>query len=130
MAFGALQIAVLILAVLIVIKFLVLAIKPRAWLKLARNLYRKPLILGLVELVLAAVLFYYLLMQITIVQIMAAVTLGALLTGLSFAVFGKELLPFVSKIMRNRSILWSPRTWLVWLIWLVLIGWALYTIFV
>ena len=130
MAFGTLQIAVLILTVLIVIKFLVLAIKPKAWLKLAKNLYKKPLILVVVELVLAAVLFYYLLMQITIVQIMAAVALGALLTGLSFAVLGKELLPFISKIMRNRSILWSPRIWFVWLIWLTLIGWAVYTMFV
>ena len=129
MAFGTLQIAVLILTVLIVIKFLVLAIKPKAWLKLAKNLYSKPLILGIVELVLAAVLFYYLLQSLSIVQIMAAITLGALLTGLSFVVFGKELLPLVSKIMRNRSILWGPRTWFIWLIWLALVAWTLWALF-
>ncbi|GAH80378.1 unnamed protein product, partial [marine sediment metagenome] len=67
MIWGALQIAVLILSVVIVIKFLVLAIKPKAWMKLAKKLYNKPLILVLVELVLAAVLFYYLLMQLTII---------------------------------------------------------------
>jgi len=99
MVWGALQIAALILSVLIIVKFLVLAVKPKAWAKLAKNLYSKPLILGLVELVLAAALFYYLLMELTIIQIMAAVTLGALLTGLSFAAFGKELLPFVSKLL-------------------------------
>ena len=130
MIWGAVQIAVLLLAILIVIKFLVLAIKPKAWLNFAKSLYSNPLVTGLVEVILAAVLLYYLLIQLTIVQIMAAVTLGALLTGLSFAAFGKELLPFISRLMRNKSILWSPRALLIWLIWFVLIGWALYTIFV
>jgi len=130
MIFGALQIAVLLLAILIVIKFLVLAIKPKAWLNFVKSLYNNPLITGLVELILAVILFYYLLMQLTIIQIMAAVALGALLTALSFAVFGKEMLPFAGKLIRNKRILWSPRAWFVWLIWLILIGWALYTLFV
>jgi len=120
----------LLLAILIVIKFLVLAIKPKAWLNLAKSLYSNPLILGLVELILATVLFYYLLMQLTIIQIMAAVALGALLTGLSFAIFSKEMLPLIGRIMRNKRILWSPGTWFVWLIWLVLIGLSLYVLFV
>ena len=130
MIWGAVQITVLLLAILVVIKFLVLAIKPKAWLNLVKSLYGNPLITGLVEVILAAVLFYYLLMQITIVQIMAAVALGALLTALSFAIFGKEMLPFASKLIRNKRILWSPGAWVVWLIWLVLIGWALYVLFV
>ena len=128
MIWGALQITVLILAIVVVIKFLVLAIKPKAWLNLAKSLYGNPLVLGLVEVILAAILFYYLLMQLTIVQIMAAVTLGALLTGLSFSLFAKEMLPFVSKLIRNKRILWSPGAWFVWIIWLVLIGWAVYTL--
>ena len=128
MIWGALQITVLLLAILIVIKFLVLAIKPKAWLNFAKSLYSNPLVLGLVEVILAAVLLYYLLMQLTIVQIMAAVALGALLTGLSFAVFGKELMLPWSRIMRSKKILWSPGAWFVWIIWLVLIGWAVYTL--
>lgn len=130
MIWGTLQIAVLLLAILVVIKFLVLAIKPKAWLNLAKSIYGNPLIAGLVEVILGAVLLYYLLMQLTIVQIMAAVTLGALLTALSFTIYGKDLIPFASKLIRNKRVLWSPRAWFVWLIWLVLIGWAVYTIFV
>ena len=130
MIWGALQITVLLLAILIVIKFLVLAIKPKAWINFAKSLYSNPLVLGLVELILAAVLFYYLLMQLTIIQIMAAVTLGALLTGLSFAAFGKEMVPFVSKFIRNKKLLWNPAICFIWLIWLILIGWALYVLFV
>ena len=130
MIFGALQITVLLLAILVVIKFLVLAIKPKAWLNFAKSIYSNPLIAGLVEVILAAVLFYYLLIQLSILQIMAAVTLGALLTALGFTIYGKEMLPFVGKLLRNKKVLWSPRAWFVWLIWLVLIGWAVYTIFV
>lgn len=130
MIWGALQITVLLLAILVVIKFLVLAIKPKAWLNFAKSLYSNPLILGLVEFILAAVLFYYLLMQLTIVQIMAAVTLGALLTGLSFAIFSKEMIPWMGRIIRSKKILWSPGAWFVWIIWLVLIGWAVYTLLV
>jgi len=130
MIWGALQIAVLLFAILVVIKFLVLAIKPRAWLNFAKSLYKNPLITGLVEVILAAVLFYYLLMQLTILQIMAAVTLGALLTALSFTIYGKDLIPFASKLIRNKRVLWSPRAWFVWLIWFVLLGWAVYTLFI
>lgn len=130
MIWGALQIAVLILAILVVIKFLVLAIKPKAWLNFAKSIYSNPLVLGLVEVILGAALLYYLLMQLTILQIMAAVTFGALLTALSFTIYGKELIPWMTKLIRNKKILWSPRAWFVWLIWLVLIGWAVYTIFV
>lgn len=130
MIWGALQIAVLLFAILIVIKFLVLAIKPKVWLNFAKSLYSNPLVTGLVEVILAAVLFYYLLMQLTIVQIMAAVTLGALLTALSFTIYGKEMLPWIGRLLRNKRVLWSPRAWFVWLIWLVLIGWAVYTLLV
>ncbi len=130
MIWGALQITVLILAVVVVIKFLVLAIKPKSWFNLAKSIYGNPLIAGLVEVILGAALLYYLLMQITIVQIMAAVALGALLTALSFTIFGKDLIPWMSKILKDKKILWSPRAWFVWLIWLVLIGWAVYTIVV
>jgi len=130
MILGALQIAVLILAILVVIKLLVLAIKPKAWLNLAKSLYGNPLITGLVIVILAIILFYYLLMQLTIVQIMAAIALGALLTALSFTLFGKETIAWANKILKNKKILWSPGAWFVWLIWLVLIGWALYALFV
>ncbi|GAH84520.1 unnamed protein product, partial [marine sediment metagenome] len=53
----------------------------------------------------------------------------ALLTGLSFAAFGKELLPVFTKLMRNKKLLWSPRICLVWLLWLILVGWVLYALF-
>ena len=130
MIWGALQITVLILAVVVVIKFLVLAIKPKSWFNLAKSIYGNPLIAGLVEVILGAVLLYYLLMQLTIVQIMAAVALGALLTALSFTIFGKDLIPWMAKIIKDKKLLWSPRAWFVWLIWLVLIGWAVYIIVV
>ena len=81
-------------------------------------------------MILGAVLLYNLLMQLTIVQIMAAVALGALLTALSFTIFGKDLIPWMAKIIKDKKILWSPRAWFVWLIWLVLIGWAVYTLVV
>jgi hypothetical protein len=130
MIWGAVQITVLVLAVLVVIKFLVLAIKPKAWLNFAKSIYGNPIIAGLVIFILGAIVFYYLLMQLTIVQIMAAVTLGALLTALSFTIYGKEWISFASKLLKNKKLLWGPRAWFVWLIWLVLIGWAVYTIFV
>jgi len=130
MSLAALQITVLVLAVLVVIKFLVLAIEPKAWANLTKSIYSNPLITGLVEVILGAALLYYLLMQLTIVQIMAAVALGAILTALSFTIYGKELIPWMTKLIRNKKVLWSPRAWFVWLIWLVLIGWAVYTIFV
>ena len=127
MTFGAVGNIVFIFSVLVLIKLLFVLFKPKGWLDVSKKLYSSPAILAIVELVLAAIVFYYLLIELTIVQIMAGVVLGALLTGLSFAAYGKEAMAFGSKMLKDKN-MWK-KMWLPVVIWLVLAVWALYALF-
>jgi len=127
MTFGAVGNIVFIFSVLVLVKLLFVLFKPKGWMDVSKQLYNSPAILALIELILAAIVFYYLLMELTIVQIMAGVVLGALLTGLSFASYGKEALAFGTKIMKDKN-MWK-KAWLPAVIWLVLAVWALYALF-
>ena len=126
MAFNAVEIIALIFAVLVIVKLLVVSFSPKSWLALAKSLYKTPMVLFIVELILAAVVFYYLLIELTVVQIFAAVTLGALLTGMSFAIYGKETIAWGTKLLDRNT---PKKIWLPILIWLALAVWVLITLF-
>lgn len=127
MTFGAVGNIVFIFSVLVLIKILFVLFKPAGWMNVSKKIYSSPAVLALIELILAAIVFYYLLMELTIVQIMAGVVLGALLTGLSFAAYGKEVMALGTKIMKDKD-MWK-KAWLPVVIWLVLAVWALYALF-
>jgi hypothetical protein len=81
--------------------------------------------MGIISFILAAVVLYYLLMELTIVQIFAVMLFTGLLMAVSVATFAKDFIPFAKKLgNRRRKQLW----WGI-IIWLVLIVWVLLTIF-
>jgi len=127
MAFNAVEITALVVSLLIIVKLLVVSFSPKSWWGLVKPIYKANVVLFIAELVLALIVFYYLLQQITIVQLMAAVALGALLTGMTFAVYGKETIDWAGKLLRGRSVL--GRAWLPILIWLGLTIWTLVELF-
>jgi len=124
----AIAIAALVLAVLVLIKLVVVTFNARAWLKVVKFIYSNAVVTFIVELILVAVLFYYLLQSgLTIVPIMAIIALGALLTGMSFAVYGKETITWAAKFLNSKTLL--KRAWLPILIWLALVIWTLIELF-
>ena len=127
MAFSVVEWFVLIFVILAIIKILICSFKPKAWLDLVKGLYKNGVVLFIVELILAAVLFYYLLMELSVVTIMAVIVLGALLTGMSFALYNKETVAWGSKILKGKTLL--SRAWLPILIWLALSIWVLVELF-
>ena len=127
MAFTVVEWFVLAFAVLALVKLLVVSFNARAWLKIVRPLYKSLIVLFIVELILAAILFYYLNQQLTIIQIFGGLTLGALLTGMTFAVYGKETLSWAQKLLNTKSLL--RKAWIPILIWLALAIWALVSLF-
>lgn len=114
---------VFIFAILVIVKVIVVSYNGRSWTSLVKHLYKAPVVLFVVELVLAALLFYYLLTVMNIVEIMAAVAFGALLTGMTFAVYGHETVKLAENFLRGRNLL--RRAWLPILIWLALAIWAI-----
>lgn len=127
MAFSVVEWFVLVFAIGVLIKLLICAFNPKGWLKFAKSIYKSPSVLFVVELILAAILLYYLLMELTIIQIFATISLGALLTGMTFAIYNKEAMDFAGKFLKGKSLL--KRAWLPILIWLALAIWVLIELF-
>ncbi len=123
MGFNVIEWFVIAFSILAIVKLLFVVFNPKAWFKVVKSLYSKGNLLFLVELILAFVLFYYLSMQISIVQIVAGLVLGALLTGMSFAVFSKDTIAWGDKILKTKNIL--SKVWIPALLWLALSIWAL-----
>lgn len=126
MAFNAVEIIALVVSILIIVKLLVISFSPKSWYNLAKSLYKSSIVLFVVELILAGVVFYYLLQSFTIVEIMAVITLGALLTGMSFALYAKEFMGLAGKMLGKGTL---KRMWLPILIWLALAVWTLVELF-
>ena len=122
-----LEIIAVIMIALGVIKFLVLAVKPRAWIKVVNVVYGSPKAITWIGLILGAVILYYLLQELTIVQIFATLAFLSALMMIGVASFSKDLSEFAKKILARKNIM--KKTWLAWVIWLVLMAWALKEIF-
>ena len=127
MTFGALEIAAFVLIVLGLTKILIVSFNPKKWMGVIKFLYSRPLTLFIIEFALAAILFYYLIQQFTIVQIMAVIALGALLTGMVFSLYSKETLDWASRLLRGKTLL--KKAWIPIIIWLALILWTLLELF-
>ena len=98
----------------------------KSWEGFAKWMYKKPALLFVVELILGLIVFYYLLQTLSIVTIMACVLLGALLTGMSFAFFAKDVSPMIGKIMKGNIL---KKAWFIMLVWLALAIWVLIALF-
>jgi len=126
MAFNAVEIIALVVSIVIIVKLLVILFSPKSWHNLTKSIYKSSIGLFVVELILAVIVFYYLIQSFTIVEIMAVVTFGTLLTGMTFALFAKEARGFVSKLLNKTAV---RRMWLPILIWLALAVWTLVELF-
>jgi len=124
---NSLEILALIFVIAGLIKLLVLLIIPKSWTSFVKNLYKRPNLLLGVELILTVIVLYYLIQYLSIIQIIGGVILGALLTGMTFAAYGKELTPFITKLFNKGNLF--RKAWLPMLIWLALIIWVLQALF-
>lgn len=116
------EIFALIVLVAIAIKMLVILISPKSWLSFAGKIWKLPILVMVVSLILAGVVFYYLIQEINLVQIFAVMLFIALISAATMAVYAKEFLAVAQKIVKDRSFL--KRAWLPILIWVILAIWA------
>ena len=114
---------VIIVASLIKIAFIL--IKPKAWMNFAAKLWRKPKVTGTISLILSAVVLYYLLTEINIVQIFAVLLFFSLFMMAGHSPDIKDLIVITRKNMKK--IIKESRLYI--LIWLLLIIWVLWEIF-
>ena len=125
---GIIDIFALIVAVVILIKILVILIKPSAWMSFAESLWKMPALVLVVGLVLAGVVLYYLMQSgISLVQIFAVMLLIVLLSAVTMAVYAKDFISMGKKLVRDRNFL--SKGWLSIIIWIALAIWVLIKIF-
>lgn len=115
-----------VVAILIIIKILVMATGKNRWQGVTSAVYGNQRITGFVFAILAIIVFYYLTLEMTIVQIMAASAFMALIMGLGFISFGKDFMTFVNKMYKKKI---PGLIWIISLVWVILSVWTLYVVF-
>src|SRR3989344_4759567 len=102
------------------VKLLVLTVNPAAWMNIAKKIWRKTPYLSIIFLALAVLVFYYLLQELSVLQILAVSAFVALLFGMQFSRYSKEAIGFAERIMKKKENFWK-NNWLYGLIWLALL---------
>jgi hypothetical protein len=129
MIFGlnAIEMIAVLFALFILVKMAFLFVKKEAWF----NAMVKPSIknskgIVIVFLVLAAVIFYYLIQALSIVEIFAVLAFSSFLIFLSLFAYSEDLFKFANKIYSKKFNFWM---WLQIVIWFVLAVWVLVVVF-
>lgn len=123
----SLEIIALILIAIGLLELVICLYDPKLILKIAKPIYTRPLLAQIIYLIGGGLVFYFLIQELTIVQIMATVLFAGCVMGLALAPIGRELLDIFSKqIFEGRF--WKDYA-LAWIVWLGLIIWTLLKIF-
>jgi len=117
---------VVVFAFLGLIKMLVIAISPKKWLPVVNTVYGNRSIFALFFLLVAAIILYVLLQEMSIVQIIAGGAFFALLSATVFLAFASDM-----KQLANKMVGHGIKGWVLFyaVIWVVLFAWALVKIF-
>ena len=126
MAYTPVEIIALILIIAAVIKLVVLFIKPKAWMNFAKKLWSKPSITSIVLFALAAIVLYYLIQELTIIQILATTAFVSLLIGMGFA---KNIKPLISTYEKQIKKGIVKEYWLLLIVWILLLAWGIKELF-
>ncbi|MBS3079450.1 hypothetical protein J4218_04970 [Candidatus Pacearchaeota archaeon] len=128
MDYSITQILALIFIVIASIKLLVILIKPSAWLKIVKKVWKNSTHVMIVCLVFVALVLYLLILDgITIIQIFAVMVFVSLLAGVGIAMYSDSIVNLAQRLLRDRHIV--KKSWLFILIWVFLILWGLKELF-
>ena len=124
---STLEIIALVLVGLGLLELVICLIKPEIVLAVARPLYRRPRLAQFLYLVAGGLVLYFLLQELTIVQIMATILFAGCVMGLGIAPIGTELLEiFTHQVEKKRF--WKDYA-LLWFVWILMLAWTLYALF-
>jgi hypothetical protein len=121
------EIIALILIIAATIKMIVLLVSPNSWMNFSKFVLGGGFLTRVVGLILAAIVLYYLLTELTIIQILAAAVFIALLLVIGLASNMGVLVKKYEAQIRKRT-LWKEH-WLYTLIWIVLLVWGVIELF-
>ncbi|MBS3151469.1 hypothetical protein J4443_03770 [Candidatus Woesearchaeota archaeon] len=108
-----------VVVVVSLIKILVILKNPERWIDIIEVVWKNPKAFVVVSLVLAGIVFYQLLQEISIVQIFGVILFVVLISAAGMAVYSKEVLQLGRKLLKEKNI--ARKAWLSILIWVLLI---------
>lgn len=117
------ELLALFVVALTVIKLLVILVNPKIWYKSVVKVVLGSGLTAPIALILAAGSFYYIIQEISIIQIFAVMFFFMFITLLSFVPYKKEMMPVIDRLYKSENLL--QRSWLPLLIWIGLLAWAI-----
>ncbi len=119
------EILATIFAVFVIVKLVVVSVKPGLWMKWAKVMLKNELLITLIYFVLAVIIGYYIFAELTVVQVAAVTLWVSMLIGIGFVPYSKILLKTSDELLS----VGISKAWLSMLIWAGLAIWVLYAVF-
>src|SRR3989344_6634710 len=104
------EIMAIIVAVLGLVKLFFVATNPKAWLKVVDFVFAKPNVTSAVSALLALIVLFFIIQEITIVQIFAVVLFVMLLVLVKASAYAKEIKDLGYKILKDKNVI--KKVWL------------------
>lgn len=122
------EIMAFIVVLFATIKLLVVFISPKSWYKgFTSRFWTNPVLITIISLAVTVVTLIFLIRELTIVQIFAAMLFTMSFIILMLAPFSKDMLALEDKWFKEKDI--CKKGWVAGIVWIVLIIWVLYTLF-
>src|SRR3989344_2812234 len=102
--------AVEVLAVLILVTIIIILLTPMKWMKFAKWLIPKSGVTIIIDLMLITIVSYYVLLDISVVQIAAVTLLVSVVMSLFYIIYANEFIKVGKKILKDKSF-WK-KSWL------------------
>ncbi len=122
----SIKILAAIFAVATLVKLAFIIARPRIWAQAADVIIKNYQRMTVIYLIGAAIVGYFVLTRINIIDVAAVMLFTALLIGLALAPYSESLLKLSDDVMK----VGMGKTWLAVLIWGLLALWTLYAVFV
>ena len=127
-SFGPIEWIAFLFSLLVVVKLVFVLFAKRVWYeKVTSKVYKNKSVFGVLFLVLALVVFCYLVKSISIINIMAVMAFTGLFIGLAFLSFGQDMSSMIKKMSSKKFSLWMM---IYILIWLALAVWTLWELLI
>jgi len=117
----------LIVVAISLIKIFVILVNPNKWIDFVETVWKNPAMVFVASLILAAVVLYYLLQVISIVEVFAVILFVILLSASTISVYSRDFVAFGRRMLRDKRII--NKFWPAIIIWSLLSLWALSSIF-
>ena len=119
------EILATIFAVLVIVKLVVVTVKPDLWMRAAGAMLKSAVLTTLIYLALAVIIGYYIFTDLNVVQVGAVMLLASMLIGIGLGPYSKIILKLGEEFLS----VGLSKAWLAMLIWAALAIWVLYAVF-